>query len=567
MRRFSFAIFLSLWLTGGAAIAQSDEMARSFKRVPADEVATLRAVVAAPVPTGVSGSVLMDHFRVKRNAAERLGDESLRFFVMEQWSVSMPTDLEAKQELALLMVLAGRYDEALVLQQFTLNATKNDLDREWRRIHLARTFRLAGRAEEAKRFRDQVIKSLPSLRAAFSGPKNQAFISRIEGIASKEETYFWMAAGKYREQIAAAEHAVMANRTALKLYKQLPLDADTKLGLSVFSNDLAGALSELIVALRQTREYSRAEEVLKDYLRLSQEEELPPDVLGLIYRSAGILRFDQREFYQAEQYFRRGDDVYAKLGYAATHPFRLNSMDWILGALIGQKQWQRALSELNKLDQLARGDEALQRQVKKPYARGQIYIGSGIRLAEAEPLISESTKGFNKTFPPGHMLIAQAIGLRAVALWRTGDNKSRMQALPLLKQAVNDYMLPDNIDMAGVGLRPDVREMVFATYLEALFSLPGEKPMDAMGPADWVRGGGVQATLMDAAVRSAVGDPRLADLVRQDQDARNETEALRKYLSESDGSSRSPLPAVSAKMRSRIAELDDLRRECLNFCV
>ena len=62
-------------------------------------------------------------------------------------------------------------------------------------------------------------------------------------------------------------------------------------------------------------------------------------------------------------------------------------------------------------------------------------------------------------------------------------------------------------------------------------------------------------------VDSLVHEPSaLADLVRGDQDARHEVEALRKFLAGEEGSSQSPLPAVAAQMRARIDTLEAQRR-------
>jgi CHAT domain-containing protein len=98
---------------------------------------------------------------------------------------------------------------------------------------------------------------------------------------------------------------------------------------------------------------------------------------------------------------------------------------------------------------------------------------------------------------------------------------------------------------------------VFAAYLEALATTPNENAVDAIGPADWVRSGSVQDALNDAAVRAAASTPALADVVRREQDAKNEIAGLRRYLSGEAGSaSASPLPEVAAQMRARIAGLD-----------
>jgi CHAT domain-containing protein len=60
-------------------------------------------------------------------------------------------------------------------------------------------------------------------------------------------------------------------------------------------------------------------------------------------------------------------------------------------------------------------------------------------------------------------------------------------------------------------------------------------------------------------VRSAATDPQLNALVRQDQNAKNEIEALRKFLAGEEGSTRSVLPEIAAKMRERSALLEASR--------
>ena len=234
-----------------------------------------------------------------------------------------------------------------------------------------------------------------------------------------------------------------------------------------------------------------------------------------------------------------------------------------------------ALAELDRLDELAKDDPAVRQRIRFALVRGYAYlhapVGDKARslalLTTAIELFRGLSADASKWYPAHHFFVAQANGLQGVALWRKGDAPSKTKALGLLKEAVRDYMLPDNIDMESAGLGKDIRELIFSTYLEALFATPGDNPMEAMGPADWVRGGMVQEALTDAAVRASATDPALADLVRKDQDAKNEIEALRKYLAGDAGSadsadkSRAPLPDGVAQMRNRIAELDSTRKK------
>jgi CHAT domain-containing protein len=122
-------------------------------------------------------------------------------------------------------------------------------------------------------------------------------------------------------------------------------------------------------------------------------------------------------------------------------------------------------------------------------------------------------------------------------------------------------MLHDNLNLETQAMRKDVRELIFSAYLQATFQSPTGNPVQAMTAADWVRGGMVQEALTDAAVRSATADPAMSALVRQDQDAKNETEALHKFLANDEGSAKAALPEIAAKMHSRISELEVTRRK------
>ena len=97
---------------------------------------------------------------------------------------------------------------------------------------------------------------------------------------------------------------------------------------------------------------------------------------------------------------------------------------------------------------------------------------------------------------------------------------------------------------------------------------PGEDATQAMGAADWVRGGVVQDALNDAAARAAASNPAIADVVRREQDAKNEVMGLRKYLAGEAGAANSPLPSIavhtpSALKYSDIPALPDTREELL----
>ena len=554
-----------LWVLACAlnlAWAQSAEIGVGFKAITAEEIAALHAVLAQPVPAGVPNTALLEHFRVKRNAAERLGDYASRAALMRQWMEAMPQENTPKNELAVLLTGQGEYDEALRLRRELVDAVKSDLDRAWYRGQLAYAEFRADHFDVAQSVLTQLQAGLGELKTRFTKPLDRHSLLRTESQALELQSLLHRKFGRWDASVRAATEAVAVSREALKLIRSAP-GSDTALmqaRVRVTVADVGARLGKLCGALYDARLYPQAEVALKEYMRLSQEEELPPLYLAGIHQIAGKLRFDQREFVQAEADYRKADAVYAQLGYAVLHNDRLARTQDLISALQGQHRWADAQREFARLDALAGDDAALQKRVRFPFERALNGVRSNTALTQAAALFQDQLDGNAKRYPATHFFVAQVRGLLGVTLWRMGDADSRTRALPLLKDAVTDYMRVDNIDYETIGLRKDTRELIFATYLEAMFQTPQEKTIDAMAAADWVRGGMVQEALADAAVRSAAAAPALADLVRGDQDARHEVEALRKFLAGEEGSSQSPLPAVAAQMRARIDTLEAQRR-------
>lgn len=558
---FLCSLAFGLLLLSTSLYAQEDELSSGFKRPGAAEEAALRAVLAQRPAEGISVEAMREYFRTQALTANRLGEYAERVDVYRRWIVAMPLEVLPKNDLSALLAANGEFEEAFALNRQVIAEVKSEPVREFYRANLAGKLVDAGRDADARRTIELVKKNLTALKTKSWGENDQIVITRAHSKVLRVESLWHERFGRWKQSVDAAAESVAYGREALKWAHTLPAGLRAQREVQYTAEDLASNMGRRTQALRRMGRSSESEESLREYLRLSREEALPPTFQSGIYSLAGGLRMDQREFSAAESYFRKADKVFQDLGHAATYPTRIARAQDVIAALEGQQRWSDALAELARLDALAAQDEKLRRRVVFPFERGYAYLRSGTRVVEAAQLFATLAAANEKRYPANHFFPAQARGLQGVALWQTAEAANRAQALGLLKSAVRDYMLPDNIDMETLSVRKDVRDLIFATYLEAMFLTPGEAVMDAMGVADWVRGGLVQEALADAAVRSAATEPLLADLVRKDQDAKNEIAGLRKYLAGEEGASRSPLPEVAADMRQRIAQLDAARSQ------
>lgn len=544
------ALLISAAFYSAPTLAQSDEIETQFRQVSAEEEKKLRATLAEPIPDGVPTAVLRKHFQEKDAAAIHLAEPGGRENVLRQAVQRLP-DASIKNNLARQLLARGEIAEgsALMLQAI---ASASPYDALIMKANAACDFYDHNKHEEARKAIVGNLQNIQDMQALAKLNWQQRSLARSAGKNNRCLSSLEQRLGKFEKAISAASESERFARQAMAL--AAPSDSATMRGFLKF--DLASSLARKLNALHAAGRISQAEVVLADYMRLSSEQDLPANFLASIYSEAGNLRFVQREFTQAETMARKSDAVLARLGYDGLSGGRPSRASDIASALMGQKNWPAALAIYNQLDALAGDDAKLKARVRFGYDRGVAYLGNG-RYAEAAELFSQHAASTAKVNGDAHFFTAQARGLQGVALWRLGTPDSRARALPLLKTAVRDYMAPANADyLENTGYRKERREEVFAAYLEALATTPSEDAVDAIGPADWVRSGSVQDALNDAAVRAAASTPALADVVRLEQDAKNEIAGLRRYLSGEAGSAASPLPEIAAQIRTRIAALE-----------
>ncbi len=550
----AIATFLAVWLIAGhGAWAQVDDLGAAFKKPDATEEKRLRAVLAEPVPQGVLSTTLRTQIYAKLAAAYQLGDAAAREAVFREAIKFLP-DANLKFQLALVVSGNGGYDEANELMRQAVATAENPESRLYYTAISACMLQSQGKDDIA---RNMLVPLVDQLRPAEKNARNdfsRYMMASAAGMTAECLSGLERKFGRHAAAVAAAEASELHARRALAFITAMR-GGPSPQSLHVARNLVANSIETGLMAYRDAGQYHSAENALANYMRFSREVQLPPTALSSIYATAGTLRFSQREFALSEQLHRKGDAIAERLGHQAGLRIFASRGIWL--ALAGQQRWPEALREVERLDTFLVGaDAGLKNSARYPDDRGIVSLGNQ-RYSEAAALFEEAAHVNRTLYGDAHYLAAQSSGLQGVALWRSGTPEKKVRAIPLLKIAVRNYMSPANADyMENVGLRKELREIIFAAYLEAVSSTPGEDAVQALGAADWVRGGVVQEALGDAAARAAASTPALADVVRKEQDAKNEVAGLRRYLSGEAGGAASPLPVIAAQMRERIAVLE-----------
>jgi CHAT domain-containing protein len=551
----AIAIALSVWIiTANNARAQDEgeQLEQSFKKLSVEEESKLRALIAESIKRDAPMTEIRKQVNAKQLAAEKLGDPNIRLAQLKE-AVEVLPDAQYRNNLGGELLMRGEISEGNKWRQEAVIAAQNGFDRAFYMANITDDLYRQNKDAEAWSQIEKTEALLRTLKVNLAW--QQRFWTRTHSTLNQTKSYLYGRKGQDNAALEAINVSIDYARQALKISS----DFYTR-------QDVVTRLNRKLYTLIEARRLGQAEIVLQEYLRFFQEAEMPANSHAFALANAAWLRFNQREFVAQEKLTRQGISGLQKLGYAATDPRILQQQSRLAIALFGQKRYAESLAIYTDFDKLAVENAAIKGRLQFRTDRARTYLFSNMPR-EALPLLTidaANNAKFYGLYPSGaqHFFTAQASEQQGVALWRIGTPESKAQAYPILKASVRDYMAPENLDfLENIGIRKEVRELIFSTYLEAASQTSSADAVAALGIADWLRGGLVQEALGDAAVRAAASNEALSGLVRQDQDARNEIKGLRNYLGGETGGTASPLPSVAAQMRERINLLEKSRAE------
>src|SRR5450830_230076 len=566
MRNRVARLFLFLFIAGlcCVALAQTDEVEGSYAKLTPEEVKAARAALAEPTPVGALNAMLVDFFLHKENLARKLGDVDALIAIYREWLPLTPDSFHFNGY-ANELFIAGKVDEGMAMRKESIRRQKNTVMAAFYRLNYVGELFSVGSYDEAKEELRALMESMGGVKASLyknqnqnGRANNQVILKRTQSGALKLQSIMEMREGKIKEAVEHATQSVVIAREAYQESLNLTVQGEDRQMLT--GQSLASSLRTQANALRAAGRYGDAEASLREFLKFTSTTKMPPSVLASLYVTAANLRFDLREFRQAENYYRSADQAAQTQSLAPETRDRILYAHSIVTALEGQQRWEQVFAEIKRIDGFTPGIDPLS-QHDFLMARGYAYLHQPALRMQAIQLLTRLSENVHARYPAHHFFVAQADGLLGMALWQPSDGADKTLAMKLLKASVSDYMLPENLDLETAGLGKDIRELVFSTYLDAMFTSPEEEAINAMAPADWIRGGMVQEALSDAAVRSAAIEPGLADLVRKDQDARNEMESLRKFLAGDVGSVNLASADIVRQLHERINTLDGERQK------
>ena len=246
----------------------------------------------------------------------------------------------------------------------------------------------------------------------------------------------------------------------------------------------------------------------------------------------------QGRYRESERLARAVVDIHERTGAAADSFLLARIRGRLARALVLQHRYAEALIEFELSHAALRDDpEALRAALRESGENGAYtaaLLGAG-RVDQAIDLLRSALEQSIRLVGEAHRDTAQIRASLAVAYAARGD---AARALREFRQAT-PRLLERSADKDDEAIRPPAADQQLAGLLGAYVRLLGdiagtplerEEGVDASGEAfrlaDVARGRSVQRALSASAARAAARSPALTDLIRREQDARRQINAL-----------------------------------------
>ena len=515
----------------------------------------LQAILDAEIDQGQLNSKKIEQHKQKEIAAATLGDFAAREKNLRAW---MQIDQEGAWVLRSVLSNTERRAEAYEIGLSIIQKEKQPVAAARMKLFVASDYvednELAKAAELISQA-EGVIKTMP--RSGRTGEQTFLILDT--------EILFYLTKSRYALKSGKLADAIASS----KLNKE---KATYLISIEGITNDRHRFMGRLnysrvmqLLAFLQTNAglYSDAEATLREtYLTMKKfgwNENLMAEFFGTVsdlYSATG-------QYKDAFEFAKRSEKIILDIGLP------IGSMAWVKSqlranlALAGSDQWKAALENFKNMDLALSKTELKTSIAEQPSIRGMVYLNNGMN-EEASKLLSSDLEWNKTNLGPKHHQTALIEGFLGVA--SAGLTQSKL-AKEQFESAVQNFTAPEALtgDFNETALHRKQKKFIFQNYAKLLAKSAASNVQDAetlFKIADQLNTSSVQQALAEAAIRSGVTIPGLAEIIRKEQDAKNEISTLTSYIRGQDGAEGAKqTPQVNNQMRARLKELESQRKE------
>lgn len=289
---------------------------------------------------------------------------------------------------------------------------------------------------------------------------------------------------------------------------------------------------------------------------------------GLI--SLGRLFLTQDRPGDGEKMARTALSVFDEMKVPPAASGRARAKALLAESLMAKGDWNAALEVYREIASDLAGEEKGRGMILGGNLNYALTLLMKGETARAEPIVRGALDRSLSMVGEAHYQTVEAKAALAVVQARNGDRAGALAAFDTLFPAMVKGALQGESGGAAPGAHRARLGMIVEFYLDLLTG-GGNPSRDAMErafqAAQLAQGAGVQKAVAESAARARIDDPKLAKLVRQAQDARQQMKNLLGQLSKSiaQGAAEkkiAPLREEVTRLRAaRVALLDAIRKE------
>jgi CHAT domain-containing protein len=512
------------------SIADITAVLESDKPDPA-KLARYAAQADAQPPAGASGATLARFYRERAVAASQVGraeqwitdgKEALRLYTEAHDDSGREAVLN---ELSAAEGAVGNYTASIDYARQRIEASAYFAGTQIA-AHggLAGAFAFAGKMADAQAELDQIPALLTRMQ-------NSPRVERLSVTIAQANAAHAVGAvlevqGRYAEAERHYLDGIAKFMVVLQGYDSWM--SDRKPSRELMQNGLIARRNRLAYAVakqgRLAESESIARQALLESLRLNGR--YAAATAGTLGTLATVV-LDEGRTEDAKRLAETAVDIYQKIGASPGARPVTNARLAVANALAVKGAWPEAMAAF---DEASRGigpqDQSARTLFNGALARIIAEIKTG-RTREAVEQVSRVAAAREQNLGPSHPGTLDAQGLRAAALYFAGRKD---EALTDFRAAVPKLIQASRVSDSGEGA-PILRETLLRFVLETYIGLLSERKDaaaagEAFTLADVARDQAVQRALSQSAARVSVRDPALAELVRKEQDARSQVNAL-----------------------------------------
>ena len=547
-------------LAGPAAQAQANDEFESvtLQTLSQSEKEAARLKILEPAPVGALRTTLEEFFQSRKVLSERQGDLAVSEQFSRNWIAALPDDWQGHWQLAGLQARQGHLAEYFpAAQQAADLAPKPQRPRLLAEMAL-KSIQLKADTQQANRYMAQA-------EAALSEFRNQMRVAKLgqQYQLARSEAGVYSVKGELQsftsQYDAAAQSATLAVAAARR---------SVALGANMDERRSFYARNELLSALtRQARAHSArgalfdADQSLKQGLETVTSGGVATHLTANLFGTIGSLRIQEGRFREAQYWADKAIQVMLKTGASPTSVPLLVAQVAEQTALAGQGRWTDAWQKMAAVDLAVQASPEAKNLTTNPLTRALVLLKLQ-RWAQAETALTRTWTRQSDNFGAEHFTTALTEGLLAWAQW---ENGKQAEALAHFNHALPSLMTPQGTasGFEEQGLRKLARKSIAEAYLKALGDRADTAALErGFAMAEWLSGSSVQQALSDAAQRTRFPDPKLQEMLRNEQDIQRELDVLYRYMNQqSTQSAVKQTPQVAEQMRQRVADLSRQREQ------